>query len=115
MTDFEKARDEVAEKETSGLAERYDGRYHPKLVGKSWFKEGADWAREWWQNYHDRSVKDLRESISRQHKVEEKLQAKVDKLAEAIERVIAWEREEGLGSADWSDVHEALKEFRGEE
>ena len=41
---FERAMEEAIKDKTSGLAERYDGRYHPKIVATSWFKEGVDFA-----------------------------------------------------------------------
>ena len=41
----------MAKEETSGLAERYDGCYHPKIVGTSWFKEGATPWAEWCERF----------------------------------------------------------------
>ncbi len=35
-------REELAEKATSHLPQRYDGRYHPRVVGNEWFKTGFD-------------------------------------------------------------------------
>jgi len=40
----------------------------------------------------------------------DKLKKHADELASTIERVIAWETEEG--PADWADVHDALTKYR---
>ncbi len=37
---LEEKRNELAEKAVSKLPERYDGRYHPRVVGISWYRSG---------------------------------------------------------------------------
>ena len=39
--DLDKMIEDKANEAVKDLANRYDGRYHPKIVGVSWFKEGA--------------------------------------------------------------------------
>lgn len=47
MSDFEKTMELEIERHTLDMTDSYYGRYHPKTVARSWFREGADWAKEY--------------------------------------------------------------------
>lgn len=44
--ELEKVCEELALEAVKNLPQRYDGRYHPKTVGKEWFKAGFQAAIE---------------------------------------------------------------------